>query len=464
MKHVTIIGGGITGLAAVYYLQKSGADIRYTLLERASRLGGKIATVKENGFVVEGGPDSFISQKPHGFQICRDLGLGEELLPSNDVTYKTKLVRDGRLVPYPEGFRLAVPTKLWPFVKSPLISPLGKLRMGVDLVLPARRDTSDESLAQFIRRRLGSEALENIAGPIMSGIFVADPDRMSVLSTFPMFVELERKYGSLTLGIIRARRAAAKAGRSASSTGVFTSLKRGMGSLIEALTASLAGQVRTGCAVSALRRCADGFEIDLAQRGASPLRTDEVILAVPAFAAASLLKDVHPELAGRLSRVRYVSSATVSFVYPQEAMGHVAEGGGFGFVVPRRESCRLLAFTWSSRKFDYRAPMEYHVVRAFVGGSRHEELADLPDVDLVTLVREELADILGIDAPPVRHWIFRWPDGNPQFDVGHLDRVGEMEKLAAEVPGLHLAGSAYRGVGIPDCVKSAQAAVKKIVH
>jgi len=462
MKHITIIGGGITGLAAAYYLQKAAAGIRYTLLESEPHLGGKIATVRDAGFVVEGGPDSFISQKPHGFQICRDLGMEGELLPSNDATYKTRLLCDGRLVPYPEGFRLAVPTKIWPFVKSPLISPLGKLRMGMDLFIPARRDTSDESLAHFIRRRLGNEALERIAGPIMSGIFVADPDRMSVQSTFPMFVDLERKYGSLTRGIIQARKASARASGEGRTYGVFTSLKNGMGSLVDAIAGQLKGDVRTGCTVAAIRRLEHGFQVETLPRGTRPLMTDEVVLAVPAFTAAQFLKEMHPELSRRLEQVRYVSSATVTFAYSEDEISRVPDGGGFGFVVPRREKSRLLAFTWSSRKFDHRAPEGYHVVRAFIGGSRHEELALLPDNDLFNLVREELLDIMGIKAAPVRHWIFRWKSGNPQFDVGHLDRVTEMETLAAEIPGLHLAGSAYRGLGIPDCVKSAQAAVTRI--
>ncbi|HBA85306.1 MAG TPA: protoporphyrinogen oxidase [Verrucomicrobia bacterium] len=461
MKHVVIVGGGITGLAAAYYLQKAARGLSYTLIESEPRLGGKIATIREDGFVVDGGPDSFISQKPQGFQVCRDVGLESDLLPSNDSTYKTRLLRDGRLIPYPDGFRLAVPTKLWPFVKSPLLSPLAKLRMGMDLFIPARRETSDESLAQFIRRRLGNEALERIAGPIMSGIFVADPERMSVQSTFPMFVDLERKYGSLTRGIVLARKAAAKAKGNGKTSGVFTSLKNGMGSLVDSIASQLTGDVRAGCSVKAIRRTENGFEIELNQES-QPIATNEIILAVPAFAAAPLLAEIHPELSNRLKAIRYVSSATVSLVYPEDAISKVTGGGGFGFVVPRLEKSRLLAFTWSSKKFNHRSAGSHHLVRAFVGGSRHEELALLTDNELFNLVREELAEILGIQTEPLRHWIFHWPSGNPQFDVGHLDRVAEMETLAAEVPGLHLAGSAYRGVGIPDCVKSAQAAIAKI--
>lgn len=466
MKRVAIIGGGMAGLATAYYLRRrsceAGRALEVTVLERDLRAGGKIVTDRSDGFVVEGGPDSFINQKPQGLQLCRDLGLGGDLLPSNDATYKTRLLTDGRLLPYPDGFRLAVPTKIWPFVTSPLISPLGKLRMGFDLFLPRRRDPSDESLSDFIGRRLGREALERIAGPIMSGIFVADPDRMSVQSTFPMFVELERKYGSLTRGIIRARKAmAARLGPNAPAASVFTSLRRGMGSLVDAILAALDGTVRTGVEVASIQREGDAFRI-LPKTGAA-IAADELVLCVPSFEAARLLETIQPELSRRLARIRYVSSATVTLAYPAAAMANCPGGGGYGFVVPRREPSRILALTWASRKFDGRVPEGFHLLRAFVGGSRHEPLALLSDEELLALVREELAQILRITAPPARTWIYHWPKGNPQFDVGHQERVTELEQLTATIPGLHLAGSAYRGLGIPDCTRNGLAVVDAIL-
>lgn len=461
MRRVTIIGGGIAGLASAFYLQSKarerGLDVAYTLVESAPRLGGKIATERWNGFVIDGGPDSFINQKPQGLQLCRDLGLEPELLPSNDETYRTRLVRNGRLIPFPDGFRLAVPTRLLPFLKSPLLSPLGKLRMGLDLVLPARRDPSDESLAQFITRRLGREALENIAGPIMSGIYVSDPERMSVISTFPMFVELERKYRSLTLGILKARRA-----RRTPAVSIFTSLRGGMGALVDRIAERLEGRVLTGTEVRSVSR--SGSEYRCALSSGEVVASDELIVATPAFAAADLLEPLHTGLAQRLRGIRYVSSAVINLVYPDSILKSCIDGGGFGFVVPRRESCRLLAFTWTSRKFDGRAAAGYQLVRVFVGGSRHEELVSLADDALLDLIRAELAATLKIEQAPERSWIFRWPRANAQFDVGHQDRVGEMERLAAEVPGLHLAGGAYRGIGIPDCTKSALAAVERIIN
>lgn len=464
MKRVAIIGGGVAGLSAAFYLQKkaraAGHPVAITLFEAAPRLGGKLLTRRPEGFVVEGGPDSFINQKPQGLQLCRDAGLGDELLPSNDATYKTRLLRNGRLLPFPEGFRLAVPTRIWPFVRSPLISPLGKLRMGLDLVIPRRRSTADESLADFITRRLGREALERIAGPIMSGIFVADPERMSVQSTFPMFVELERKYGSLTRGIRIARRHAAARGAVAQS--VFTALRGGMEALIEALAHRFDGAVRTGCEVRGLVRMPEGgFRLELADGPA--FEADEVIVAAPAYAAAELIAPLHAPLAAGLRAIRYVSSATISLSYRDADVAACPDGGGFGFVVPRNEPAQLLAFTWSSRKFDGRAPAGQHLVRAFIGGSRHEELAERPEAEMLRIVQDELRRILHIRAEPSGVWISRWPKGNPQFDVGHLDRVAELERQAAEVPGLHLVGSAYRGVGIPDCARSALAAVERIL-
>lgn len=462
---IAVIGGGIAGLAAAYAVEtlarRQGRPVRVSLFESDARLGGKILTRRADGYIVEGGPDSFINQKPHGLRLCRELGLAGELMPSNDAIYKTRLLRRGRLLPYPDGFRLAVPTKIWPFVVSPLISPLGKLRMAMDLVLPARRSDEDESLAQFITRRLGREALDRIAGPIMSGIFVADPDRMSVQSTFPMFVELERKYGSLTRGIRMARRNAPPRTKD-TPEGIFTGLRPGMDALVDTLASRIGGEVRTGVVVRALRRMPDGaFELTLDPGG--PAGADAVILATPSFAAADLVEGLHEDLARALREIRYVSSATVSLAYRAEDAADCPDGGGFGFVVPRDEPAGLLAFTWSSRKFDGRAPDGRHLVRAFIGGSRHEELAGLPDDGMLDLVRNELARILRLRAEPLAVWISRWPKGNPQFDVGHLRRVDAMDRMTAEIPGLALAGGAYRGVGIPDCIKSAEAAAERVI-
>ncbi|MBP7274596.1 MAG: protoporphyrinogen oxidase [Kiritimatiellae bacterium] len=466
MKRVVIIGGGIAGLACAFRLKQrieaARADTELLLLEADDRTGGKLVTVRADGFVVEGGPDSFIRQKPEGEQLCRDAGLGGQLQPSRDEQYRTRLLNRGRLTPFPDGFRLAVPTKLWPFVKSPLISPIGKLRMGLDLVLPRRREDGDESLSEFITRRLGREALERIAGPIMSGIYVGDPDRLSVRSTFPMFVELERKYGSLTRGILRARRMT----RNRPAASVFVSLRTGMGALADALTSALGERVRLGVRVDNLTPEAEGgfsvggVEADGARR---TIRADHVVLCVPAHEAARLVRPWNPGIASELEAIRYAPSAVVSLAYPDQILKECVDGGGFGFVVPRRESSRILALTWSSRKFTDRAPEGHQLLRAFVGGARHPELAELSESEIDAMVREEIQRILGIRQPPLKTWVWKWPRGNPQFEVGHEARVDGLERRVLQIPGLHLAGAGYRGLGIPDCAKQALRVADRIL-
>lgn len=468
MKRVVIVGGGIAGLAAAFYLQRrsreAGVPVSCVLIERERRPGGKVVTERTDGCILEGGPDSFINQKPHGLQLCRDLGLASDLLPSNDATYRTRLLSGGRMVPFPEGFRLAVPTRFWPFLKSPLLSWPGKIRMGFDFFLPRRRDPSDESLTQFVSRRLGREALERIAGPIMSGIYVSDPDRMSVHSTFPMFVELERKYGSLIRGILASRRAsAARRGRSESSS-IFTSLRNGMASLVESILAQFEGEVRTGATVRAVSRRDGRFLVTVESDGTAVTQeADELILATPAYEAARLVGELHPRLAAALGAIRYVSSAVVTLAYPEQVLARAPDGGGFGLVIPKREAAKIMAVTRSDRKFEHRAKEGFGLLRVFIGGARNPELADLPGGDLLALAKAEVAMLFGIGDKPHLERVWRWSAGNPQFDVGHLERVGEMERMAREVPGLHLVGGAYRGVGIPDCTKGALAAVGSIL-
>jgi oxygen-dependent protoporphyrinogen oxidase len=491
MPHVTIIGGGIAGLATAFYLQKKsreiGAAINYTLVESDSCFGGKITTDVVNEFVIEGGPDSFITQKPWGMQLCHDLGLTDRLIPTNDDRRNIYVLDKGKLVPFPGGYRLTVPTEFIPFVTSPLISPLGKLRMGLDWVIPPRRDKGDESLANFIRRRLGSEALDKIAGPIMAGIYVADPERLSLQSTFPMFAEMEQKYGSLIKAMRASKQASASGNAHHNTSGqqsavggrfqaMFTSLRGGMGELVEALVAQLEGDLRPGCRVSDLRYLSPGFEVLLdsqssgathpaSERSASPLgfKTDAVVLAVPAYNAAALVEPIEPQLAAQLKKIRYVSTATVSLGYHCADLPPDYGLNGFGFMIPKSEKRPILACTWSSTKFDHRAPADGVLVRLFIGGDGQDHLVDsLSDAELIDLARTEFASIMDLPVEPAVQRVFRWTKGNPQYDVGHLDRVMEMEQLAAKIPGLYLTGSAFRGIGIPDCVKSALTTVEHL--
>jgi len=471
MTHITIIGGGIAGLATAFYLQQqshdAGAPIDYTLIERRPRFGGKITTDYEDGFVIEGGPDSFITQKPWGMQLCRDLGIADRIIPTNDHRRNVYVLKKGKLRAFPGGFRLAIPTEFVPFALTTLISPWGKLRMGMDLFIPPRQEQSDESLANFFRRRLGNEAVDTIAGPMMGGIYTADPEQLSIQSTFPMFVEMERKYGSLIKAMQagKKRRAAAHppGQNNSKPPAMFTSLQGGMNELIETLVSRLEGDLRPVCSVARVEYQSPGFKIYFDDPDTPPLATDAVVLAVPAFVAAALVGKMAPALAEKLNRIRYVSTANISLAYRYSDVLPHHDLNGFGFMIPKSENRSILACTWTSTKFNYRVPEDGALIRVFVGGDGREHLLDLPDEELVSMARAELAEIMGLAAEPMTHRVFRWRKGNPQYDVGHLDRVSEMESLAGQFPGLYLTGSAFRGIGIPDCVKSAMNTVEQVL-
>jgi oxygen-dependent protoporphyrinogen oxidase len=462
---VAIIGGGIAGLATAYYLQEkarqAGLPLSYNLIESGPSFGGKIVTDEQDGFVIEGGPDSFITQKPAALRLCRELGLEDRLLGTNDAQRKVYVLDGGRLRPLPDGVMLVVPTRFTPFALSPLISLPGKARMGLDIFIPPRREEGDESLADFIRRRLGQEALDKIAEPLMAGIHVADPERLSLEATFPRFIRLEQKYGSLIKGMLAQKRQ--RTVQDSNGTGrrasLFMTLRGGLRELVEALVARLEGELLSGTGVVELARSADGYHVRLADGGT--LVADAVILATPAYAAADLVEPLHPHLAAELRAIRYVSTATVSLGFRHAEFEHPLDG--FGFVVSARDGSKLMACTWTSTKFNQRAPGEYVLLRAFVGGPRNQELVELPDEEILQLVREELRQTMGVNAEPVLTRIYRWPGANPQYDVGHLERVDQMEAMAADLPGLYLTGSAYRGVGLPDCIQQGENAADAVI-
>lgn len=460
MAHIAIIGGGIAGLATAYYLQKkredTGAPLDYTLIEGDTRFGGKIITRTIEDFVIEGGPDSLVTTKPWGVNLCRELGLDGELIPTNDYKRGIFVLNKGKLTEFPGGFRLTVPTELIPFAFSSLISPLGKLRMGLDLFIHPRRETGDESLASFVRRRLGNEALDKIAGPMMAGIYMADPERMSLQSTFPQFLEMEQQHGSLIKAMQRAKKnRPANGAAKGQPPPMFLSLKGGLNDLVEALVGRLDGQLCLGQRVVAIQSTHSGFEIQLDDNSHPPIIVDAVVLAVPAYTAAHLVEPFLPDLAQLLAKIRYVSTATISLGYRRADVIDQHNFEGFGFLIPKSERRKLAACTWTSTKFDGRAPDNDILLRAFVGGDSQEEVVNLPDHELLSLIKAEIADLMGVKAEPVVYQIFRWIKGNPQYDVGHLARVDQMNELARQVAGLYLTGSAYRGIGIPDCVKDA---------
>ena len=473
-KRVAVIGGGIAGLSTAWYIikeaQAAGKRAQVTVLEARERWGGKVLTEtvahEAGAFTVEAGPDSYLTQKPWAADLARELGIGERIIGTNDASRKVYVVNRGKPTPLPDGVLLIVPTRFMPFALSPLISPLGKLRMGLDFLIPARRDGQDETLADFVTRRLGREALDKIAEPLMSGIYNAEADRQSVLATFPRFRGLEEQYGSLTRGILASRHAGAKARTPAAPGAVkqkpsaFQSFRGGSQELTDALAAALAdrAELRVGAAVTAVER-GERWRLRLAQ--GETLDADAVALACPSFVAADLLAEVAADAARMLAALRYVGTGTVSLAYRAADIVR-ARAGGFGLVVPMSEKRPLNAVTFSSIKFDHRAPDGCVLLRVFFGGSRSPASMDLADDALLGTVRRELDTLLGIRGDPLFHRIYRWPRSNPQYDVGHLDRVAAIE--GGLPAGIYVTGSPYKGVGLPDCVKQAQETAARIAR
>ena len=461
--HVTIIGGGIAGLATAYYLQEKaeahGMEVDYTLAEATGRWGGEILTERIDGFTIEGGPDLLLTRKPWGIGLCLDLGLEDRLIAPNEERRKTFLAQGRELVPFPEDFTL-VPARFMPIARSRLFSIRGKLRMGLDRFVPPRTSTDDESLASFVRRRVGKEALEKIGGPLLAGIHGADPERLSLLATFPQFADMERKYGSLIKAVRAARKHRTASGDAGQAPPMFQTLIGGLGELVEKIVNQLRGDLRTNCPVTDLARLERGFKVSL---GGDVLKTDVVVLAAPAFAVADLLDGIAPPLSAELRRIRYVSSGTVALAYRKADVLAQHNLDGFGFLVPKSEGRRITGCTWVSSKLGHRAPHDGVLIRGFVGGDAREDVLEMPDEMLVHAVREDLAHVMGLTAEPLFSRIHRWRKGRPQFDVGHLDRVAKMESFADDQPGLYLTGSAYRGSSVPDCVRQAVETAHRIL-
>lgn len=461
---VAVVGGGITGLACAYELQKSsrreGRPVAVTLLERSERLGGCIYTETADDFIVEGGPDCFLGEKPWARELCAELGIEDRLIGTDPASRRVYVLSGGRLHPLPEGFILLVPTAVLPFVTSSLFSLTGKLRMAMELFVPPLKDADDETLGSFVRRRLGQEVLDKIAEPLVAGIHAGDPETMSLRATFPRFLDLERKYGSLIRGMaarkkeMQARHGALHA--SGQPASLFLTLKGGLGELVARLESALDGvDVRLGAEVEALSpRQGGGWNIGMA--GAGPLEVEAAVLAVPSWQAARLVAHADGRLAELLETIPWVSSATVTSAWEISQVGHPLDGSGF--VVSRGEGRSISACTWSSVKFEGRAPAGRVLLRAFVGGAKQEALAEKPDDAVAEMVRADLAEVMGLRGKPLFVSISRWPRAMPQYTMGHLERVEAVEAACKGHPGLALAGSSYRGLGIPDCINQGRQA------
>lgn len=462
-RHVVVIGGGISGLAAAERLVALAPGVRVTLLEARERLGGVIQTERRDGRVMERGPDVFLASKPATLELCRRLGIADRLQGTNPAVRGAYVVRRGRLQRVPEGLAGLVPTRLGPFAATPLLSPLGKLRAGLELFLPPRRDDGDESVGAFVRRRLGREMYERLVEPLVSGIYAGDGDKLSILATFPQLREKERAHGGLLRAMLHDRRpsgGAAPGSATGAAPAGFLAPRGGMAELIEALETRLEPRIE-------IRRNLPAVSVNPAN-GAVHVRYadgdgdeyDAAILAVPAHAAAELLAPASPELADRLAGVEHVSPATVSLAFPAAAVARPLDGTGY--VVPRAERRAALACTWSSAKFVGRAPAGEALFRVFFGGAGRADVVGLDDAALVAMARHEVAEIVGVRGEPVDVCVTRWERALPQYGLGHLERLAAIERLAGALPGIALAGNAYGGVGVPDCVRTAERAARAV--
>ena len=449
---VLIVGAGISGLSTAWFLKQRAPDLRVRVLEASPRAGGKIVTHRSDEFVCEGGPDAIISQYPAGVGLIKELGLGDEIIPANPDIRKVYVLQNDRLIPLAPGFRLTVPTGLRSLLRDRLLSWPGKMAMLRDLFAAPLAEGSDESLGEFVRRRFGQEALDRIAGPMMAGIYVADPELMSMRATFPQFLAMEEN-GSLIRGF--ARLASASKGP---SKPMFVSLKGGMQSLIEALEPRL-DDVRYNASVRSISRRNSTFQV-LEHSGAVH-KTGAVVLATPANVSAVILQRNWPYLSDLLRKIRFFSTATVSLAFRREDVGR--ELDGYGFIVPATERCQLLACTWTSSKFSNRSPDSHILLRVFIGGAANEHLVAQTDDELIALALFELRDRLQLRTHPEHTAISRWISANPQYDVGHLDRIDRIEESVSDTPGLHLTGCCYRGIGIPSCIQQADELVESML-
>jgi len=467
MKRVIVIGGGIAGLAAAHRVIELATEkslaVNVTLLEASNRLGGSIATERVGEFLVEAGPDSFISEKPWAFRLCERIGLTSRLVSTQAVYQKIYIVHDGQLVQLPEGFFLLAPTRLWPFIQTPLFSWPGKLRMAMELFLPRGEVKEDESLGSFVRRRFGREALERVAQPLVGGIYASDPDKLSLAATMPRFKEMEHNQRSVIYAMWSAQRERAinREAGSGARWSLFVTLSGGMQELVDTIAQRLPqGAVRLNSPATDLNRNADNTW-QIAVSGKEIVEADAVILAAPGFCASELLASIASDAATDLKNISYASTATVSLAYRREDFPRSPDS--FGFVVPALEKRKIMACTFSSLKYPGRAPDNCVLMRAFVGGSLQPELFSDDDRTMEKNVRAELADLLGVTAQPLFTRIWRHPNSMPQYHVGHEARVKRIETALQQFPTLALAGSAYHGVGIADCVRTGEEAAEKVL-
>jgi oxygen-dependent protoporphyrinogen oxidase len=463
MKRIAIIGGGISGLSAAFYLEKAraaGADLEYTLFESGQRLGGSMYSDRVEGCLVEAGPDSFLTEKPWALSLCKELGIADQLIGSNDAERKTYILVNGRLVVMPDGLMFMVPTQLVATALSPLFSWSTKLRMARELLHPPRPMQSDETVAELVERHFGAEVVDRLADPLLSGVYGGDAAKLSARAVLPRFVEMEEKYGSLSRAMLAAHKKM-MATRKHPPPPLFTSLQDGMQQMVDAIAARLDPEsIRLRTHVLRV------YPEDASWRAAVEMngeeRFDAVLIATPANVAGTLLDGVDRGLARNLLDITYSSSITVTLGYYKQQLAGLPPG--FGFLVPRSEGARMLACTFVHNKFPHRAPQDKGILRCFLGGARDEAVLGLSDDEILETVHRELRDILKLDARPIFARVYRWRGAMAQYEPGHIARVQRIEKHVAEIPGLALAGNAYHGIGVPDCIRSGMEAANALAQ
>ncbi len=458
MKRVAIIGGGISGLSAAFTLEKhrrAGASLEYVMYESTPRLGGVLVTEHADGCLVEAGPDSFLTEKPWASDLCREVDLGDQLIGSNDADRKTYILVKGRLALIPDGLMFMVPTKLMPTVLSPLFSVRTKLRMAGEWFHPPRKAVADETVTAFVERHYGPEMVDRLADPLLSGVYGGEASQLSVRAVLPRFAEMEASHGSLGRAMLAARKRMAQAS-GVPARPLFTSLKDGMQQLVDAVASRLpASALRTNTSVLAVQSSQEGWTVTADNSN----HFDAIIMATPAQIAAELLRITSGELASELAAIQYTSSVTINLGYDRTVRDALPPG--FGFLVPRSEGKRMLAATFVHNKFPHRAPDDRALLRCFVGGARNEQILQTPDEELVRIIRGELHQIIGLTIEPLFTRVYHWNGVMAQYGVGHLERLQRIETLLQQFPGLTLAGNAYRGIGVPDCVRSGTEAANK---
>jgi len=464
LRSVAIVGGGISGLSAALRVRELAPQVQVTLLESADRLGGVLQTRETDGFLWETSADNFITNVPAGLDLCRRVGLEQELLETLPAGRQAYVVRRGNLLPVPLGFSLMQATQLGSIAATRILSPLGKLRLAAEALIAPRRDAGDESLASFARRRLGRETFERLVQPLVGGIYSADPERLSMQATLPRFLEMERRYGSLTRAAWAERKTADRQVRGARYQ-LFVAPRQGMSRLVEAVAANLTQtEIRRNARVSRIMSTDGKWQISWQELGSQDPHTqsfDAMILATPAPTTSQLVKGFDAELAAQIGRIQQAGCVIVVAGYSRENCPGMPPAAGF--VVPEIEGRRLLAASFSSQKFPGRAPEGCVLLRAFLGGAQHPEVESWSDLELQQIVADELGNLIGLRGKPKFLEIVRWQGAMPQYHVGHLDLVQLIETRAGTWPRLALAGNAYRGVGVPHCIASGEQAAARVL-